>query len=163
MAGPGVRLRQLLAPRAGVRAQLFVAATLWLCALSFLLVRGVQFLDDPAPGFRLDSWFLPTALVAAVLGTLKARFVLRGYARKVVARIHARGRACVFGLFSWRSWLFVAGMITAGVALRNSPLTGPHWGRVLLCGIYLAVGTALLLADGVFWSAALRGTPPSEA
>lgn len=142
------------APRTSARVQLYGAALLWLCGLSFLLVRGVWFLVEPGPGFHLDAWFVPVAVLAVVIGVLKAHFVLRRYADKAVLRIQQRGRACFFGLFRWASWGFILAMMTAGLLLRNSPLAQVHWGRALLCLIYLAVGVALLLADGRFWRAA---------
>jgi hypothetical protein len=156
MAAPAPTRWHRLSPRADVRTQLLGAALLWAVAGAFLLVRGAAFLAAPAPGPLLDPAFYPVALAALVLGLLKARFVLRGYAGRAVARVRARGRGCFFGLFGRRAWAFVLAMMTAGIALRGSPLADLYLGRVLLCLLYLAVGTALLLADFVFWSALFR-------
>jgi len=147
-----------ITPRASVRAQLYAAAGLWFAGVSFLMVRGVLFLEVPGPDFHPDYLIVPVALVAVVLGVLKAHLVLNRYATKAVARIQLHGRACLFGFFGLASWALVAAMVTAGLLLRQSPLAEVRWGRALLSGVYLAVGTALLVADRIFWVAARRTT-----
>lgn len=154
-----------LTPRAGPRVQLFAAALVWLVGTGFLLVRGVLFVEVPGPDSHISLWVLPVALVAIVIGVIKARFVLIRYAKKAVARIDARGRACFFGFFSVKSWVFVAVMMGGGIMLRHSPLIDSWWGRVTLSIIYIAVGTGLAIADRIFWLAAVRyraGAQPAE-
>jgi len=144
-----------LTPRAGVRVQLFSAAIVWLVGASILLVRGVQFLHD--------RWLIPLVVVALVIGFTKERYILSNYARKAVARIHQRGKACYFGFFSVKSWLFILVMMGGGIALRRSILADSRdiipWGRDVLAVIYVAVGTALAYADRIYWKAALAKTP----
>jgi len=144
-----------LTPRAGVRAQLFSAAIVWMVGASILLVRGVQFLHD--------RWIIPIVVVALVIGFAKERYILSNYARKAVARIHERGKACYFGFFSVKSWLFILVMMGGGIALRRSILADSRdiipWGRDVLAVIYVAVGTALAYADRIYWRAALAKTP----
>ena len=152
----GRRWWDRLAPRAGVRLQLVSAAALWLVGTSFLLVRGVLFIERPGPGFHFSYAIVPIAAVAFVLGAVKARYILIGYANGAVARIERRGRACYFGFFAPRSWLFVAVMMGGGLWLRHSALVDVGWGRVALSTLYLAVGTGLALADRIFWLAAFR-------
>jgi hypothetical protein len=144
-----------LTPRAGTRVQLFSAAIIWAVGASILLVRGVMFLHD--------RW-LPLIVAAALLiGVAKERYILGNYARKAVERIHARGKACYFGFFSWKSWIFIAVMMGGGIALRHSVLASPSdkiaWGRDALAVLYVAVGTALAYADRIYWRAALARTP----
>jgi hypothetical protein len=136
--------------------QLFAAALVWLVGTGFLLIRGVLFVQVPGPGVHISYWILPVALVAVVLGVLKARFVLIRYATKAVHRIEGRGHACFFGFFSLKSWLFVLVMMGGGILLRHSPLIDSWWGRVTLSIIYIAVGTSLAIADRIFWLGALR-------
>ena len=53
-------------------------------------------------------------------------------------------------------------MMGTGVLLRHSALAEAQWGRALLCGLYMAVGTALAAADLVVLLAlvdVLRGGP----
>jgi hypothetical protein len=153
-----------LTPRTGVRLQLFAAAILWLVAVSFLLIRGVLFIEAP-PGVQhshFSYWIVPIALVAVVIGLIKARFILIKYANKAVARIQLRGHACFFGFFAPTSWLFVLVMMGGGMLLRHSALVDYTWGRVALSVLYIAVGTALLIADRIFWIAALRSLSARE-
>ncbi len=144
-----------LTPRAGVRVQLFSAAIIWLVGASILLVRGFTFLHD--------KWVVPIVVAALVIGFAKERYILGNYARKAVVRIHRRGKACYFGFFSMKSWLFIVVMMGGGIALRHSVLADSRdiipWGRDVLAVIYVAVGTALAYADRVYWQAALAKTP----
>lgn len=142
-------------PRATVRVQLFAAALVWLIGAAILLIRGIAFLHD--------RWVPLIIAVAIVIGLLKERYILNNYARKAVARIHRRGTAFFFGLFSLKSWIFIAVMMGGGIALRHSVLADPHdtirWGRDVLAVLYVAVGTALLMADRIYWQAAFAKTP----
>jgi hypothetical protein len=151
-------------PRAGVRVQLFSAAVLWLVAVSFLIIRGILFVEAPTGSHsHFSYWIVPIALVAILIGIIKARFILIRYANKAVARIQGRGHACFFGFFAPTSWLFILVMMGGGMLLRHSALVDYGWGRVLLSTLYIAVGTALAIADRIFWIAALRPQPtPGE-
>jgi len=133
-------------PRAGVRVQLFSAAAMWAIGASILLVRGI--------GFLHDSWFLALLAFAVVLGTVKSHLMLDRVARKAVLRIHERGRACYFGFFSWKSWLFVIVMMGGGILLRRSGLPPD-----LLAVVYVGVGTGLVIADRIFWQAFFAAAP----
>lgn len=142
-------------PQASVRVQLFSAALLWLIGASVLLIRGIAFLHD--------RWIPLIIAAAVVIGLAKERYILNKYARKAVARIHARGRAFYFGFFSVTSWIFIACMMGGGILLRLSPLASPKdvipWGRDALAVLYVAVGTGLLMGDRIYWKAALAKTP----
>jgi len=153
-----------LTPRLGVRVQLYAAAVLWLVAVSFLVIRGVLFIEAPAgePHSHFSYWIVPIAFVAVVIGIIKARLILIRYANKAVARIRRRGHACFFGFFAPTSWLFVIVMMGGGMLLRSSALVDYTWGRVALSILYLAVGTALAIADRIFWIAAVRPQPAPE-
>jgi hypothetical protein len=142
-----------ITPRAGVGVQLYAAAVVWCVAVIILLVRGV--------GFLHDRWFAALIALAFVIAGVKTRLILDGYARKAVARIHERGRACIFGAFAWKSWIFIVVMMGGGIWLRTSVLatnTYP-WGKDALAVLYVAVGTALAAADRHFWRAALGQWP----
>ena len=144
-----------LEPRAGTRIQLFSAAMMWLMGASILLIRGVMFLNG--------RWIAALAALALVIGVAKSRIILDNYARKAVKRIDARGRACYFGFFSVKSWLFILVMMGGGVMLRHSPLAANNVGRDVLAVLYIAVGSALAIADRVYWRAALAKTPVALA
>jgi hypothetical protein len=114
-------------------------------------------------------WAIALIVIAAiVLGDIKAQFILIRYADKAIARIQHRGHKCFFGFFGWSSWGFIAGMMGTGIILRIfTPLPTVWWGLIFLAILYIAVGTALLIADRIFWLAALRSesipeTKPAE-
>jgi len=134
-----------LNPRAGIRVQLAGAAAMWMIGAGILLVRGSGYLFD---GYW-HAWLLA---LAVMLGVLKSHVLLDRVARKAVDRIRARGRACFFGFFSIKSWAFVALMMGGGILLRSSGLP-----RSVLAVIYIGVGTALVVADRIFWQALLVG------
>lgn len=142
---------QKLVPRAGTRVQLISAAMMWLIGASILLVRGVMYLNG--------RWITALVALALVLGVAKSRLILDKYARKAVKRIHERGSACFFGFFSVKAWLFIVVMMGGGVVLRHSSLIDSGFGRDIIAVIYIAVGSALAIADRVFWRAALAKTP----
>jgi len=142
-----------LTPRAGVRAQLVAAALLWLVGTSILLVRGVFYIVAPAEYERFGYGVAVIGLVAIAIGMVKARLILIRYARKAVRRIRTRGHACFFGFFAPSSWLFIIVMMGGGMLLRRTPLVDFWWGGTFLGILYVAVGTALLIADVVFWRA----------
>ena len=152
-----------LTPRASVRVQLVSAAVLWLVGLGFLLVRGVIFMRTLMVTYHAGFWLVPILALAVVIGVVKAQFILIKYARKSVARIYRRGRACYFGFFSWASWGFILVMMGGGIALREfTPLPHSAWGLTFLSLLYIAVGTGLAIADRVFWIAALSPIPATE-
>jgi hypothetical protein len=135
-----------ITPRAGQRMQLFSAAAMWAIGATILLVRGV--------GFLHDSWYAVLLAAAIVIGLIKSRYLLDRVARKAVLRIHERGRACYFGFFSWKSWLFVIVMMGGGILLRRSGLPADF-----LAVLYVGVGTGLALADRIFWQAFISPAP----
>lgn len=141
-----------LTPRAGVRVQLFSAALVWAVGASILLFRGFWYVHDRS----WHSWLLGAALAIAI-AIPKSRFILDGVARKAVARVMSRGKACYFGFFSWRTWLFVGLMMGGGIALRHAIVHPNEIGAGILGAVYLGIGAALVLGDRIFWRAAIFG------
>lgn len=140
-----------LTPRAGVRVQLFSAAVVWAIGAAILLVRGVIYVHDRS----WHAWVLGASL-AVVIAVPKTRYVLDKVATKAVARIRARGRACFFGFFSWKSWLFVGVMMGGGIVIRNTFVRPDVIGAGILGALYVGIGSALLVADRAFWHAAFE-------
>lgn len=131
-------------PAVTARVQLLLAALLWSIVGASLLTAGLWWGLGPGGLHRVG--FL---LVALGVGVLKARLVLERSAERNIARIRARGDGfCVGGFLSWQTWLFVLGMMLLGRFLRHGPVP-----RVLVGFVYAAVGTALLVASRVLWSA----------
>lgn len=152
-ATPGNRFT----PRASVRAQLFGAAIVWAVGASILIVRGLGYLQ----GRYWHAWALGLAL-AALIALPKSRFLLDRVARKAVSRIEDRGRACFFGFFSLKAWAFVVVMMGGGMTLRRLVVDPDLIGAGIMGAIYLGIGTALVIADRIFWHAALGWKPPAE-
>ncbi|MHC4473940.1 MAG: hypothetical protein ACYTDY_10350 [Planctomycetota bacterium] len=97
-----------------------------------------------------DTAGSPWLLVpAAILGLVKARFLLRPAADRVIERIRQRGDGrCAGGFLSPRTWLFVLLMAAAGRLLRSTPVP-----RAVIGFVYLAVGVALPIASVRIWGA----------
>lgn len=143
-----VRRGSRFTPRAGIRPQLFSAAFVWLVGGSILVFRGFGYVQDRF----WHAWILGAVLA---IGVLKSRYLLDRVATKAVARIRARGNACYFGFFSTRTWLMVGLMMGGGITLRNLIVKPGVIGAGIMGALYLGIGTALLIADRVFWHAAV--------
>lgn len=142
-------------PAAPMRIHLLLAATAWSAVGLGLLTAGARW--TVRAGTRgMPMWLA----MAATIGVLKAVFVLRRAAARVVTRIEAHGDGrCIGGFFSWRTWLLVILMSVTGRMLRIIGLPLAITGL-----IYVAVGSALLVASGWLWRAWSRhqGAPGSR-
>lgn len=125
---------------------------MWLIGASILLIRGTGYVS----GRYWHAWVLGIALA---LGVLKSRFLLDRVAAKAVARIRERGRGCFFGFFSLKSWALVALMMGGGILIRKLVVHPGVIGAGILGALYLGIGTALLVADRVFWLAVFAPSP----
>ena len=141
------RLVRLL-PRAGTRVQLVAAAAMWLIGASILLTRGIGYIH----GRHWHAWALAAGLT---LGVTKSRLLLDGVGRRAVARIRDRGHASFLGFFSLQAWGLIALMMSGGILLRQLFVHPGQVGAGILGAVYIGVGTALLLADRIFWRAVL--------
>lgn len=119
---------------------------MWLIGSSILIARGAAYLQ----GRKWHAWALAIALM---LGVAKAHYILNRVATKSVARIRERDRAPFFSFFSARSWMLVAVMMGAGMILRRLVVHPEQIGAGILGALYLGVGTALFIADRIFWKA----------
>lgn len=133
-----------LTPIASPRTQLMASALMWSMSGTGLAVTGAVWTMRSH-----DRLAVPLLAAAAIAGVLKAQFVLRRTAVRIVHRIVERGEGhCIGGFLSWKSWLLVAAMILLGRLLRLSPLP------ILWRGaIYFTIGTALVAASRVAWKA----------
>ncbi len=52
------------------------------------------------------------------------------------------GKPCIFSFMSWKSYLIVLVMVSAGIALRHSPIPKEY-----LSVLYLGIGAALILSS----------------
>lgn len=131
-------------PAASARTRVLAAALMWTIVGGALAYFGVRWV-------LAGSMPLTAVLLAAAVGVgaLKALYALERSARRAVDRIQKRGDdRCIGGFFSPKAWLFVVAMATLGRFLRGGLLPRPVVGL-----LYVAVGTALLLACRRLWSA----------
>jgi len=127
-------------PAAAARTHLLLAALMWTivgCGMAVFGTRHALAMASP-----LAPWL---AVAAVLIGAAKARWVLAKAARRIVARIVERGE-CLGGFLSPTSWALVAVMVVSGRVLRRWLLPPAVVGL-----LYLAVGTALVLASLVIW------------
>jgi hypothetical protein len=139
-----------LKPAAPARAHLLLAGLLWTVVGAMLLFFGARW------AVAANVPYMPAILLLAVVaGVLKAEYVLARTARRAIDRILARGDGrCIGGFLSARTWLFVLMMMGLGYALRHGLAR-----RAVVGVIYVAIGTALLLAARRFWVAWHRYSP----
>jgi len=131
-------------PGVKVRTHYFLAAMIWSLVGLGLLGRGFLFLHQ--------SGQYAVLLVALVLGTLKAIFVLQRSAGKNIERIgQFQGRTCFGAVFSFKAWSLVLLMVLLGRWLRSSGCPPVYIGL-----LYAAVGWALLFSSRVIWLEWLR-------
>ncbi len=131
---------------ATVTTQLAAAAIMWFVGAAILLVRGATYIQD-------RSWHAWALAAGLALGAFKARVLLDPVARRAVERIRRRGTAHFFGFFSAKSWGLVALMMGSGMVLRRLVVHPDAVGAGIMGAVYVGIGTALALADRVFWHA----------
>ncbi|MEJ2690890.1 MAG: hypothetical protein P8130_13280 [Deltaproteobacteria bacterium] len=128
-----------LKPAASIKTHLLVAAILWSAVGVFLCVRGYLLMRPNVSYIAI--------LAGIVVGTAKSLLVLDKTARKNIQRILAfEESTCIGGVYSWKTWVLVLGMIIGGRLLRQSSLPSS-----LVGGIYVAVGWALAMSSRIAW------------
>jgi hypothetical protein len=141
-----VSLAHRLMPKGSVRLQLTLAALMWFVGAAILGVRGAIYLWH-------SHWAAWLVALALVIGVVKGHLLLDRVAKKAVARIRSRGSdLCLFGFFSWKSWLLIGLMMGGGIALRNSGAPTEFLGV-----LYAAVATGLVYGDITYWRAVFEG------
>ena len=123
------------------RGLIAVGGGLWVAVGLLLGGIGIKLLWGDG---RLVALALAAAAVTA--GAIKGGW-LRGIAERNVRRIRALPNASgVWRLYRARGWVFVAGMMGLGMALRRASASAPGlWGNTALGTVDLAVGVALLM------------------
>jgi hypothetical protein len=128
-------------PGVSIRTHLFLAALIWSVVGFFLLTNGFVLIS-----LHDRLWY---AVAGLILGTAKTFFILDRVARKNIKRIKEfEDKVCIGSVYSWKTWILVAGMIVLGRFLRTTVLPGEVIGLV-----YTAVGWALMLASRLLWLA----------
>ncbi len=138
-----MRKRTLAKFKPGVakRTHLFLAALLWSIIGCILIARGIGWL------MKTGQWGI--AGLAVILGTCKSIFILDKTARKGVQRIlNFADGTCVGAIYSFKTWLLVAVMISVGYFVRQSSLP-----QALLACVYITVGWGLFMSSRHAWIA----------
>ena len=126
-------------PGVSIRTHLFLAALIWSVVGFFLLTNGFVLIS-----LQDRLWY---AVAGFILGTAKTFIILDRVARKNIKRIKEfEDKVCIGSVYSWKTWVLVAGMIVLGRFLRTTVLSGEVVGL-----IYTAVGWALMLASRLMW------------
>ena len=126
-------------PGVSIRTHLLIAGLIWTVVGFFLLINGFVLIS-----LKSQFWY---GALGIILGTAKTFFILDRVARKNIKRIKDfEGKACMGSVYSWKTWVMVAGMIVLGRFLRTMVLPGEIVGI-----IYAAVGWALMLASRLMW------------
>jgi hypothetical protein len=128
------------APAADRRVLLGLAGIVWSSVGLGLMAVAAGWLA------RSDQMALPAWGLGLVLGAIIHRWRLVHLAQRNCDRIMTmapdRARICVFAFQSTRGYLIIAFMIVLGYTLRHTPLP-----RIYLAPVYVAMGSALLLAS----------------
>lgn len=129
---------ELLKPGASRKTHLLIAALIWSGVGLLLMIRGIKMYGTITAG---------PVVLALLAGTLKALFILDRAALRNIRRITAlQDGACLGGVYSWKMWLIIGGMILAGRVLRMYGAASVYLGL-----LYVAVGWGLLLASRKLW------------
>jgi len=127
---------------ARAKTQMFIASLIWTGVGLLLPSMGLFWITR-----RFGVLGIAFAAPFLLVGGLKAGYILDRVAAKSVARIRERGDGTfVFGFYSLKSWGLIALMMGTGIVLRHSALPKYDLGFV-----YVAVGSALLIASRTMW------------
>jgi xanthine/uracil permease len=128
-----------LKPGVSRSVHLFAAPFLWTAIGTLLMVRGFNWI-----GAGMPRWLV---LLALLLGTVKSLLVLDKTAKKSLQRImELDDNTCIGAVYSWKTWLLVAMMMTFGITMRR--LTDPG---MVIGTLYMAIGWALFLSSRHGW------------
>lgn len=120
---------------------LCIAPLLWTCIGILLMVRGWNWIGSGAARFLV--------LPAMLAGTLKSVYVLDKTADRSIDRIKQFSDVtCIGAVYSWKTWVLVALMMTFGITMRS--LTDPG---MIIGSLYVAIGWALLFSSRRGWRA----------
>jgi len=126
-------------PGVSIRTHLLFAGLIWSVVGFFLLTNGLILIS-----LKSQFWY---GALGIILGIAKTFFILDRVARKNIKRIKDfEDKVCMGSVYSWKTWVMVAGMIVLGRFLRTTVLPGEIVGI-----IYTAVGWALMLASRLMW------------
>ncbi len=130
-------------PAVGRPLLLVLAGGMWTVVGVALVGLAWSWLSDLDRGQALAR-----VAVASVAAIGIAYFGLLRVVDKNLGRLRGRGKRCLFGFISWKSYFMIALMMALGFALRHSALPKPS-----LAVFYIAMGGALVLSSLRYWRA----------
>jgi len=118
---------------------LLIAPLLWTSIGILLMTRGWGWIGSGNARYLV--------ILAILLGTVKSLFVLDKTAARSIQRIKQFDDAtCIGAVYSWKTWVLVALMMTFGIVMRKMTDPGMFIGT-----LYLAIGWALLFSSRQGW------------
>ncbi|MDD2465453.1 MAG: hypothetical protein PHI97_15760 [Desulfobulbus sp.] len=134
------KFSQWVKPGVPRSVHLFAAPFLWTAVGCLLMYRGYNWIKT-----EQHYWLLALSFS---LGTLKSMLILDKVVRKSIERIvHFKDNTCLGALYSWKSWLMVVMMMTAGIVIRRVGHPGQLVGM-----LYCAIGWALCFSSRLGWA-----------
>jgi len=125
-------------PPATKQSLLFLAGAMWIAAGIMLCFMAYKWLKayDGSSTLLFAGTGLSCSLIIHHFGFL--RMVDRNLGRIM----QMEENPCMFSFMSWKSYLIVLFMVSAGIALRRSPIPKEY-----LSVLYLGIGAALILSS----------------
>ena len=132
------------------RVLIIMAALVWYVGGIVLLIKGGSLLLE-AELLQPDThWPWAAAIVALMIGGIKAKFIFSKSCRKNLARIAALDRPKIWQFFRPVFFLLLLLMILIGAALSNLA-HGNHPFLLGIAALDLTIAIALLGSSYVFW------------
>ena len=126
-----------------------LAAATWYIGSGVLLYKGTGYLLEAGTEGALVPP-LVAGLLGVATGVARGRTMFLEACRRNLARIDGLARPRVWQFFRAGFFIALAAMIAAGVALAWVAQLG-YWGAVVVGGLELVIGSALLTSSTAFW------------
>lgn len=125
-------------PAVSKRALLFIAGCVWLIAGGILLSRGLVALIEIGHLLFLD------VLIGVIMGVPFYLILFSRISKKHILRIRGMEipNPCFFSFFSFRSYILMSVMITAGISVRKLGIINPE----ILYTFFLTMSVPLLIS-----------------
>jgi len=132
------------------RALNILAALVWYVGGIVLMIKGCSLLIEAGILQPDRHWPWTAAIIALLIGGIKAKFLFAKSCRKNLARIAALDQPKIWQFFKPVFFLFLLLMVLAGAAL--SKLAHGNYPFLLgVAGLDLTIAIALLGSSYVFW------------
>lgn len=128
-----------LKPAVNRKWLIIISGLMWSAVGIFLNILAFNWLKS----FEIAQLFI-TILMGLLAGWVIAHFGFGKIANKNINRIFVYPKeVCVFAFQEWKSYIFIAFMMSMGIFLRTTGLVP----KFILAPMYIGIGTALFLAS----------------